>query len=42
MTTLDYYIHATPTAQNAVDIFKDAWSTSFPPPFEHLRASSLT
>lgn len=30
MDTNDYYTHAKPSAQNAVDLFKDEWSSYFP------------
>ena len=38
---LDAYLHTAPTDQNAVDLFKGEWASSFPPPFGHLQAGGV-
>lgn len=38
--TNSQYVGTTPTAQNAVDIFKECWSSAFPPPLDGIRAGS--
>ncbi len=37
----DYYVTTKPTPQNAVDIFKGEWSSSFPEPFADLKAGGI-
>lgn len=34
----NYYATGAPSAQNALDIFKDEWSSQLPPPIDNLRA----
>jgi uncharacterized protein DUF1698 len=38
---LEQYIRTTPSAQNALDVFKDEWWSALPPPFNGLRAGAL-
>src|SRR5436190_16044191 len=38
----DYYVTTKPVPQNAVDIFKGEWSSSFPEQFADLKAGGIT
>ena len=38
----NYYLTGPPSPQNAVDIFKGAWSTSFPFPLQDIRAGTIS
>ena len=38
---LDAYLHTAPTDQNAIDLFKGEWASSFPPPFSTLQAGGV-
>jgi len=35
------YVHEAPSAQTALDLFTEEWSSRLPPPFAHLRAGAL-
>jgi len=37
----NYYVTSYPSAQNALDIFKDEWSSQLPPPVNHLRVGTI-
>lgn len=41
MTALDNYVASAPSHQNALDIFRDQWSSRFPPPWDSLKAGSI-
>lgn len=41
MKILEQYSTVAPDPQNAVDLFKDTWTTNFPEPYMHLKAGSL-
>ena len=41
MAIFDAYVHEAPSPQVAVDIFRGAWASAFPPPFEGLRAGNM-
>jgi hypothetical protein len=37
---LDQYVMSAPDPQNALDIFRDEWSSKLPPPWDHLSAGT--
>ncbi|MEZ4658248.1 MAG: hypothetical protein R2911_11805 [Caldilineaceae bacterium] len=39
--TLEQYVTAAPDPQNAVDIFKGAWSSRLPAPYAGIKAGNL-
>lgn len=41
MNALDQYVTTAPSAQNALNIFSDAWISKLPPPLEELQAGPI-
>lgn len=42
MNILEQYSKVAPDPQNAVDLFKDSWTTNFPEPYTHVKAGRLS
>jgi hypothetical protein len=41
MNIFDRYVTSAPSAQNALDIFADAWVSKLPPPLDALQAGAV-